>query len=120
MKNHLVSRLEWIDPTNGGRKCTKVYEKAASKWNRVAECLGMEHGEINSIRKNNPFSDDDRVGAVFREWFDNANNLANCKRYPKKWSGLIRLLRDSELGELSEEVSKALSAPSSNVRGTLA
>ena len=84
----------------------------------MAETLGLEPGEIESIRRNY-FSDDERVTDVFRHWFDNANNLPNKKIYPKKWSGLIKLLSDSDLGQLSEEVKTALSATSSNVRGTL-
>ena len=118
VKHHFVSRLEWIDSANGERKYVRVYNTAAWKWSNVATTLGLEPGEIQSIRQNY-FSDEQRVSDVFRHWFDNANNLPNKKRYPKKWSGLIRLLSDSDLGQLSEEVRTALSAASSNVRGNL-
>ena len=118
MKHHLVSRLEWADLDTGERKNVRVYNRAAWKWNNVATNLGLEPGEIQSIHRNH-FSDDDRVTDVFRHWFDNANNLPNKNKYPKKWSGLIRLLNDSDLGQLSEEVKTALSATSSNVRGNL-
>ena len=113
-----MSRLEWIDSATGERKCVRVYNKAAWRWRNVAESLGLEPGEIESIRRNH-FSDDERVTDVFRHWFDNANNLPNKKIYPKKWSGLVRLLNNSDLGELSGEVKKALSAAYSNVQGNL-
>ena len=98
-------------------KCVRVYNKAAWRWNLLADNLGLEPGEIESVRRNH-FTDDERVTDVFRRWFDNANNLPNKERYPKKWSGLIRLLKDSDLGELSKEVHKALSAPYCNARVT--
>ena len=111
-----MSRLEWIDSATGEKKSVRVYNRAAWRWRNVAESLGLEPGEIESIRRNH-FSDDERVTGVFRHWFDNANILPNKKLYPKKWSGLIRLLNDSDLGQLSEVVKNALSAASSNVRG---
>ena len=118
VKHYFVSRLEWKDSPMDESKCVRVYNKAAWKWNRVADNLGLEPGEIESIRRNH-FTDDERVTDVFRHWFDNANNLPNKERYPKKWSGLIRLLKDSDLGQLSEEVKRAVSAPYSSARGNL-
>ena len=118
MKHHFVNRLEWKYSATGEIKCIKVYNKAEVEWREVANSLGLELGEIRGIQRNN-YSDDERVTDVFRHWFDNANNLPNKEKYPKKWSGLIRLLKDSNLGVLSEEVEKALTAPYSNVRGNL-
>ena len=76
--------------------------------------LGLELGEIESIRRNHP-TDNERLTNVLHHWFDNANNLPNNMMYPKERSGLIRLLEDSDLGQLSEEVHKAVSAPYSNL-----
>ena len=118
VKHHLVSRIEWIDSATGERKCVRVYKKAAWSWKDVAENLGLEPGEIKGIQRNN-HDDDEKMSEVIRHWFDNANNLPNKKKYPKKWSGLIRLLNDSDLGELSKKVEEALSATYSNVRGNL-
>jgi hypothetical protein len=39
--------------------------------------------------------------------------------YPKSWEGLINLLEDAELGEVAEELKKALSSPQNSVRGNL-
>ena len=109
VKSHLMSRLEWIDSDTGETKNVSVYKKVAWRWSNVATNLGLEPGEIESIRRNH-FSDDARVTDVFGRWFDDAKNLPNNKKYPKKWSGLIRLLNDSDLGQLSEEVKTALSS----------
>lgn len=97
----------------------RIYSSAARNWKLIGERLGLESGDMEGIRKNNYNDDRDCVTAVFRHWFDNANNLPNKKRYPKKWSGLIRLLEDSSLGELAVRVKQALTAPYSNIRNTL-
>jgi hypothetical protein len=113
-----VSRLEWIDSATGKRKNIRVYKKVGWKWRAVAESLGLDPGEIEGIRQNRS-SDDERVTDVFARWFGDAKNLPNSTIYPKKWSGLIRLLNESELGQLSEDVKTALSAGVNNVRGNL-
>ena len=84
-----------------------MYNSAAAKWKLIAERLGLESGVITSIHRNY-YDDYARVTEVFRHWFDNANSLPNKKKYPKKWSGLIKLLVDSELGELAENLQTAL------------
>ena len=119
VRHHFVSRLEWIDSGTGERKNIRVYKKAASKWRDVAENLGFEPGEIDSIGRSHFFNDGECVTDVFGRWLENANNLPNKQKYPKKWSGLIKLLSDSDLGQLSDEVKTALSASYSNVRGNL-
>ena len=118
VKHYFVSLLEWIDWATGEKKTVRVYNRAAWKWRNIAECLGLEPGEIARIRRNH-FSDDGRVMDVFRHWFDNANYLPNRNKYPKNWSGLIQLLNDSDLKQLSEMVKTALSAASSNIKGEL-
>ena len=114
-----MSRLEWTDSGTGERKDIRVYKKAAAKWRDVADNLGFETGEIDGIGRSHFFKNDECVTDVFGRWLENANNLPNKNKYPKKWSGLIRLLSDSDLGQLSEEVKIALSATTSNVRGNL-
>jgi hypothetical protein len=52
-------------------------------------------------------------------WFEDARSLLNAGRYPKSWQGLINLLEDAELGEVAEELKKALSSPQNSVRGNL-
>ena len=107
VKNHHLSLLEWTDGPSGGGGKVRVYNSAAAKWKLIAERLGLEPGVITSIHRNN-YDDHARVTDVFRHWFDNANSLPNKKKYPRKWSGLIKLLTDSELGELAIELQTAL------------
>ena len=118
VEHHLLDLLKWEDD-NGTTREFKIYAKIAHKWNKIATRLGFELGQIDSIQRNYPFSDDDRVTAILRHWFDNAGNLRNAKMYPKSWQGLINLLEDSELGEVATELHKALSSPRNSVRKNL-
>ena len=115
VESHFLSCLEWKNQTTDESRSVRVYKDAAPRWDRVALNLGFRPKQIQSIRHE----PGDNQMKVFGEWFSNANSLPNKKRYPKKWSGLIRLLKDSDLGELSEEVKKALSAPYCDVRGNM-
>ena len=118
IEHHLVDLIKWEDE-NGVKRELRIYSKIAHKWGQIATRLSFELGEIESIRKNYPIDDNDRVTAVLRRWFDNARNLPNASRYPKSWQGLINLLEDAGLGEVAEELKKALSSPHNNVRGNL-
>ena len=110
--------LEWKSRSSSEPNKVKVCNTAQAKWKIIAGLLGLEYNVIQDINRRST-NDHECVEKVFDRWLKNANSLPNKKKYPKKWTGLIRLLRDSELGELAEDLKKALSAPYSDVRGNL-
>lgn len=114
VRNHHLGMLEWTSGASSGK--ITLYDSAQYKWEEIAERLGLEPGLITSINRNK-FDDRQRVTAVFEKWLSNANQLPNCSRYPRKWSGLIKLLEDSGLGQLSQDLEKALKCPVNSVRG---
>ena len=95
-----------------------IYDTAEGKWCKIAEYLGLNPNKVKSIRRD-CHDDHERVTEVFFEWLNNANQLPNSRKYPKKWSGLIRLLKDSELGELAEDLWSALNAPLNSIKDNL-
>ena len=105
--------IKWEDE-NGVKRELRIYSKIAHKWRQIATRLGFELGEIESVEENHQ-RNDSRITAVLRRWFENAKNLANANRYPKSWQGLINLLEDVELGEVAEEVKRAISSPQNSV-----
>ena len=96
----------------------RIYSKIAHRWRQIATRLGFELGEIESVEENH-HRNDSRITAILRRWFENARSLSNASRYPKSWQGLINLLEDAELGEVADEMIKALSSPKNGVRGNL-
>ena len=117
VKNHHVNLIKWRDD-NGVPKELQIYSRIAHKWDVIASQLGLEPGEIKSIRSNY-FDDHDRVTDMLRRWFDDARSLPNAKSYPKSWDGLIELLKDARLSEVAEELHTALSSTHNSVKGNL-
>ena len=114
VKHHFVDLIKWEDE-NGVKRELRIYSKVAHKWRQLATRLGLELGEIKSI--NNDYRTRySRITAVFEQWFENAKNLPNASRYPRSWQGLINLLEDAELGEVAEELKRALDSPKNSVR----
>jgi hypothetical protein len=73
----------------------------------------LEQGEISTIEHDHR-QEYSCITAVFGRWFENA---PNARDYPKSWQGLIKLLKDVELGQVAEELKKALSSQTNSVRG---
>ena len=116
VKNHFLSLIKWKESENGEVLELRIYDSAEAKWDRIGRRLGFDEGHIDSISVDghNNYS---RVCSVFREWFENACSLPNHTKYPMTWEGLIALLADSALKELSDKLKRALEAPFSEVRG---
>ena len=114
VEHHFVDLIKWEDE-NGVKRELRVYSKIAHKWRQIATRLGFELGEIESVEEN-CHRNDSCITAMFRRWFENVRSLPNAGSYPKSWQGLINLLEDAELGEVAEELRKALSSPQSSVR----
>ena len=117
VEHHFVDLIKWEDE-NGVQRELRIYSKIAHRWRQIATRLGFELGEIESVEENH-HRNESRITAVLRRWFENARSLRNAGRYPKSWQGLINLLEDAELGEVAEELKKALSSPQNTVRGNL-
>ena len=116
VENRFLSRLVWMEGND--KRTVRIYDESAHMWKKIGRELGLEVGALKSIGRDG-VDDDDRITTVLGKWYDNASNLPNGSKYPKTWKGLISLLRNSELDDVATKVHSALSAPISNVRGTL-
>ena len=117
VEHHFVDLIKWEDESETKRDL-RIYSKIAHKWKQIATRLGFELGEIESVDADYRTSYH-RITTVLGRWFENAKSLPNASRYPKSWQGLINLLEDVELGEVAEELKKALSSSQNSVRGNL-
>lgn len=118
LKSFHIDHFKWKDAENSEEELVKIYEVSAPKWETIAASLGLEEAKINNIRSDY-HQNVARVKAVFGEWLDNAAALPKADKYPLTWPGLIRLLKDSQLGTLAKKVETALCSSYNEVKGTL-
>jgi hypothetical protein len=107
--------IKWKDE-NGVERELRIYSKIGLKWEDVATRLGLG-GEISAIKQDSHYQTLPCIKALFKKWFENATRLPNAKDYPKSWHGLIKLLNDVQLGEVAEELKRALSSQTNSVKG---
>ena len=82
-----------------GKKTYRLLDRVALRWDTIASVLRLE--DIENIRANRFYTDTDRAGQVFNEWFCNAPNLCNGE-YPVTWKGLYDLLDTAELAQIAK------------------
>ena len=117
-KNFHLDHFMWKATGDSKEEHVRIYEESAPKWNTIAASLGLNDAKINNIQSDH-HSNVDRVRAVYREWLDNTVGLPSADKYPLSWSGLIRLLGDSQLQNFAKTVEKALLSPYNVVKGNL-
>ena len=108
---HHLNLLEWEDK-NGDKHELRIYSEISHKWRQIAELLGFKHGEIESLNERYHGNCDHKVRHVLGRWFEDAANLPlpGANKYPRSWAGLNSLLDKVQLGEVAEELRKALSS----------
>ena len=95
-----------------------IYDQIAPKWRKAGEIIGLEHYALIGI-KHDHAEDREKATAVLQIWMENASNLPRYDKYPMTWIGLVALLKDCDLGTLSETVDKALKADVNSVKGNI-
>ena len=74
----------------------------SSAWHAIGLKLGIREDILQGIKVARD-NDMQRLGAVWTMWFKKSDQIANDKVYPFSWSGLRRLLADSEKKNIANE-----------------
>ena len=97
-----------------------IVQKTAYQWRTLATLLGVEPTVIESIA--NPGSGktpEQCLSDVFNKYWSSDGSAGTREEYPRTWRGLYTLLEDAELGEVADDLSKALSSEYNSVCGTM-
>ena len=73
-----------------------MISRSAVKWEKIATCLSFDESRIKESRGD--------VRTVFSMWLD-----AEGLREPKTWATVVDVLKEAELGDLSDELNSSLS-----------
>ena len=97
-KLHELDRIE----VNG--KTVKVLEGAGNKWDKIATRLHFEHHRISQIWTESQNNTERACCSVFGQWLDGKEGL----RTPRTWRTVIKVLRESDLGQLADDLKEVL------------
>jgi hypothetical protein len=115
IEHRFIQLIKWKDE-NGLKKELRIYSEIAHKWKEIASLLlGLKQGQILTI-ENDHRQAYSCITVVLGRWFENATHLPSARVYPKSWQGLIKLLNDVQLGEVSKELERTLSSQTNSVR----
>ena len=111
--------IKWLP---GGLRTSRqkklmIVQKTASKWRDISTLLGVEPTVIESIA--NPGSGktpEQCLSDVFNKYWSDGTGV---EEYRRTWRGLYTLLEDVELGEVADDLNKALSSEYNSVCGTM-
>ena len=78
---------------------------SASKWEKIATRLYFDGNAIGGIRKDAHFQVEESCRTVFNVWLGGKEGL----REPKTWATVVAVLKEADLGTLSEELNSVLS-----------
>ena len=97
-------KLHELDRIEGNGKIVKVLEGVGNKWDRIATRLYFEQNMISQIWTDSQSNTGRACRSVFCEWLDGKEGL----RTPRTWRTLINILKESDLGQLADDVKEVL------------
>ena len=110
--------LKYVDRTSCSQEELRLMTEMAPHWKEIANLLGVGHNKVLSIEGSNLRSFENCLMHVMNLWADNGHQMPNHKQYPETWSGVRQLLLDIQQKKLAKKLEAALSAESSNIRGS--
>ena len=82
----------------------KVLEGAGSRWERIAIRLYFEQNRISQIWTDSQSNTGQACCSVFGQWLEGKDGL----RTPRTWRTVIKVLKESDLGQLADELKEVL------------
>ena len=82
----------------------RVIAGSAPRWETIAARLHFEPADIGSIQKSAHFQAEDACTAVFSRWVEGQQGL----RTPIAWDTVVTILKEANLGTLSEQLNSVL------------
>ena len=98
--HHELTQINYND------KMIRVIQRSAAKWEKIGIRLYFNGSMIGSIRRDSNFLTEEACATVFIMWLDME---MEGLRQPRTWDTVVKVLKESGLGELSEELNSVLS-----------
>ena len=93
-----------LDLIEANRKTVRIFERGASKWDRIATRLHFEGHMIEQIWTDSKHDTFRACQTIFTKWLDGLEGL----RTPRTWDTVIKALKEADLGQLADDLKKVL------------
>ena len=81
-----------------------VISSVSHKWHKIGTLLGIEPGPLKTVFLRNLKDPEQCCNEVFKKWLEDGSN-----HYCITWDGLVELLKDAGLPQVSNDLKIALS-----------
>ena len=78
---------------------------SAAKWEKIATRLYFDGNTIGAVRRDTHYQVEQACTSVFNIWLEGKDGL----REPKTWTTVADVLKEADLGTLSDELKSVLS-----------
>ena len=100
----MIQLVKYPD-SNGQLKEFHLLEKVQGKWKDIGTLMRIENATLNKFAHRHQSDLKEQCRDVFQMWLEGGSR---SERYPVTWSGLLEVLEDVQLKEISRELEKAL------------
>jgi len=83
----------------------RILEEVCNHWTGIGALIGLGNGRIEAIEKKSLKDPKECCKEVFKDWLQQAEKKNG---YSHSWSGLLKLLDDSDLISLKKRLQKCL------------
>ena len=94
--------IQWRNE-QGETETFRIKEQICSKWHDLGCLLDVPLSVLSSWEKKHLKDDLSCINEVLRKWLEEPNDS-----YPNTWEGLYRLLNHANLGQVAEDLKRAL------------
>ena len=111
-----LNLIKYHDLDTSEKKELRILKDLAADWENIGETLGLGPSEIATIRNAGAGTTPEQgLRGVITVWMQNADNMPCSKLYPCTWTGLYKVLMDSEHGTTANNLKAAISATRSDL-----
>ena len=89
---------------DGKEKNYRLLQSIQTKWKDIGRHLGIGSAVLNGYKSQHLGDIEEQCQEVFNHWRN-----AGAENYPFTWNGVLKILRDVQMGMVAERLEKALS-----------
>ena len=103
-RRHGQPKIHELDLISHNSKTIRIISSSAARWEKIATRLYFDGNTISAIRRDAHFQVEEACRTVFTVWLGGKEG----SREPKTWATVVAILKEADLGVLSDELNSIL------------